>query len=153
MNAAELKVPPVGLVMAFVIGMWVVSAHGLSLTVPLPGHVTLAALLVAVGLAICVAGIVQFRRANTTVNPLTPETTTAMVTSGMYRFSRSPMYLSFLFALTGWAVFLSHSLALALLTAFVAYMNRFRILLEERALAAKFGHQFTDYSHSVRRWL
>ena len=63
------------------------------------------------------------------------------------------MYLGFLLALTGWAVFLSHALAFALLPAFVLYMNRFQILPEERALASKFGHQFTDYSHSVRRWL
>ena len=133
--------------------MWVVSAYGPSLTVPLPGHVAVAALLVTVGFAICMAGVVQFRRAKTTVNPLTPETTTAMVTSGTYRFSRNPMYLGFLLALTGWAVFLCYALAFALLPLFVASMNRFQIIPEERALAAKFGQQFTDYSHSVRRWV
>ena len=119
----------------------------------LPGHVVLAVLLAAVGLVICVAGVVQFRRAKTTVNPLTPETTTAMVTSGIYRFSRNPMYLGFLLALTGWAVFLSHVLVFVFLPLFVVYMNRFQIIREERALAAKFGRHFTDYRGSVRRWL
>ena len=119
----------------------------------LPWCAAIAVLLVGVGLAICLAGVVRFRRAKTTVNPLTPETTTAMVTSGVYRFSRNPMYLGFLLALTGWAVFLSHALAFALLPAFVLYMTRFKILPEEWVLAAKSGHQFTGYSHSVRRWL
>ena len=153
MKALELKVPPLGLVLAFAFAMWVVPAYGPSLPVPLPGHVALAVLLVGVGLAICLAGVVRFRRAKTTVNPLTPETTTAMVASGVYRFSRNPVYLGFLLALTAWAAFLSQALAFALLPAFVMHMNRFQILPEERTLTAKFGHQFTDYSHSVRRWL
>ena len=63
------------------------------------------------------------------------------------------MYLGFLFALLGWAVFLSHLLAIALLPFFVLYMNRFQIEPEERALLAKFGEQFNEYRRSVRRWL
>jgi protein-S-isoprenylcysteine O-methyltransferase Ste14 len=76
-----------------------------------------------------------------------------MVTSGIYRLSRNPMYLGFLFGLTGWAIFLSHVLALALLPAFVAYMNRFQISSEEQALAARFGAEFVAYKDSVGRWL
>ena len=137
--------------MVFAIVMWLVSAYGPSLMLALPWCAAIAVLLVGVGLAICMAGVVQFRRAKTTVNPLAPETTTAMVTSGVYRFSRNPMYLGFLFVLTGWAVFFSHALALAILPLFVASMNRFQIIQEERVLVAKFGQQFTDYSHSFRR--
>lgn len=106
-----------------------------------------------VGVAIILAGFLAFLRAKTTVNPLTPEATTAMVTSGIYRFSRNPMYLGFLVVLTGWAMYLSNLLAFAFLPLFVLYINRFQIVPEERALCAKFSHVFTAYKCSVRRWL
>ncbi len=89
----------------------------------------------------------------TTVNPLTPEATTTMVTSGIYRFTRNPMYLGFLLILAGWAIALSHLLAFVILPLFVWYMNRFQILPEERALASKFPEAFTAHKRSVRRWL
>ena len=63
------------------------------------------------------------------------------------------MYVGFLLALIGWAAYLSHALALVLLPVFVAYMNRFQISPEERALSAKFGPEFDTYKQSVRRWL
>lgn len=111
-----------------------------------------ALLFCSVGLAIVLAGVLAFRQAKTTVNPLTPEATTTIITTGIYRFTRNPMYLGFLFALIGWAIYLSNLLALALLPLFVWHMNRFQILPEERALAAKFSHAFLAYKGSVRRW-
>jgi protein-S-isoprenylcysteine O-methyltransferase Ste14 len=63
------------------------------------------------------------------------------------------MYLGFLLALVGWAIYLSNALAALLLPAFVAYMNRFQIKPEERVLLAKFGSQFSRYMASVRRWV
>jgi protein-S-isoprenylcysteine O-methyltransferase Ste14 len=84
---------------------------------------------------------------------MTPRTTSAIVTSGVYRFSRNPMYLGFLLGVTGWAVFLSDLLAFAFLPLFIVYMNRFQIIPEERALSEKFGRHFTKYKDTVRRWL
>jgi protein-S-isoprenylcysteine O-methyltransferase Ste14 len=153
MNALELKLPPLALVLSVAIAMWLLSRSTAALEFTLPGRLAIAVMLVGIGFAISAAGVMQFRQAKTTVNPITPEATTTMVTSGVYRFSRNPMYLGFLFALAGWAAFLSHVLAFALLPLFVAYMNRFQIIPEERALAAKFGRQFEDYRNSVRRWL
>ncbi len=63
------------------------------------------------------------------------------------------MYLGFLLVLVAWAVYLSNVVALLLVPTFVLYMNRFQIKPEERALAAKFGTQYTAYMHRVRRWL
>jgi protein-S-isoprenylcysteine O-methyltransferase Ste14 len=63
------------------------------------------------------------------------------------------MYLGFLFALLGWAVFLANWASALLLPAFVAYMSRFQIQPEERALAERFGPAYLAYSQSVRRWL
>ena len=63
------------------------------------------------------------------------------------------MYLGMLSVLTGWAVFLSHSLPFLLLPLFVLYMTRFQIVPEERALSAHFGDEYSSYMQSVRRWL
>lgn len=153
MKALELKVPPLALVLVFAGTMWLASAYVPSLIFALPWRHALALTFVSAGVMISLAGIVVFRQAKTTVNPIKPETTSAMVTSGVYRLSRNPMYLGFLFVLIGWAAMLSHILAFALLPLFVVYMDRFQILPEERALSAKFGQDFTKYKHSVRTWL
>jgi protein-S-isoprenylcysteine O-methyltransferase Ste14 len=102
---------------------------------------------------IMLAGIISFRRAQTTINPLKPAAATALVTSGVFRYTRNPMYLGMLIVLLGWAVFLSASAALVGVLAFAAYIQRFQIRPEERALAALFGKTFTDYQSTVRRWL
>lgn len=152
LNALELKVPPLALVVLFGALMWLVSASS-GFAIPLPWRSTLAILCCSVGSAIVLAGVVAFHRAKTTVNPLTPEAASTMVIGGIYRFSRNPMYLGFLFILTGWAIYLSNVLAFTFLPLFVWYMNRFQILPEECALSEKFPQDFTAYTSSVRRWL
>ncbi len=151
-NALELKVPPLALVFLFGALMWLVSAYSM-FTIVLPWRPAFALVFYTGGSAIVLAGVLTFRRMKTTVNPLTPEATTTMVTSGIYRFTRNPMYLGFLSILAGWAIDLSHLLAFVILPLFVWYMNRFQILPEERALASKFPEAFTTYKRSVRRWL
>jgi protein-S-isoprenylcysteine O-methyltransferase Ste14 len=151
-NALELKVPPLALVFLFGALMWLVSDYSL-FTIALPWRSTFALIFCTVGSVIILAGVLTFRRMKTTVNPLTPDATTTMVTSGIYRVTRNPMYLGFLLVLVGWAIYLSNLLAFAFLPLFVWYMNRFQILPEERALASKFSEAFTRYKRSVRRWL
>lgn len=99
------------------------------------------------------AGLYEFQKAKTTFNPMTPDDASSVVTSGVYRVSRNPMYVGFLLLLIGWAIWLSHPLPFFLLPVFVLYMNRFQILPEERALSAKFGKAYDSYQQGVRRWL
>jgi protein-S-isoprenylcysteine O-methyltransferase Ste14 len=153
MSALELKVPPPALTLLFALFMWLLAGHERSLALPLPWHVGIAFLCWTVGGAVSLAGVLAFHRGKTTVNPFTPQAATTMVDSGVYRFSRNPMYLGLLLALIGWAAYLSHLLAFALLPLFVLYINRFQIEPEERALASKFGGQFRSYAASVRRWI
>jgi len=132
--------------------------YGLSVLAPvgavaLPGHTPIAVALALVGVAMALAGVVAFRTHGTTVNPLAPSASSVVVSSGVYRFSRNPMYLGFLLALAGWAVYLSNAFAALFLPAFVAYMSRFQIKPEERALLAKFGRPFAQYMAAVRRWV
>lgn len=114
----------------------------------------LAGLVVAsVGGVVSGLGALAFRRARTTVNPLHPERATSVVTGGVYRHTRNPMYVGLLFVLLGCAVAFGAASALLGLPAFVAYITRFQIQPEERALQAKFGRAYTDYAAGVRRWL
>jgi len=137
----------------FAASMWLLSASESSMALALPWRQTLAITVWCLGITISLAGLLEFWRAKTTINPLNPEAASAMVTSGIYHYSRNPMYVGLLFALVGWAVWLSHLIAFALLPLFVLYINRFQIGPEERALAAKFGEEFRQYRSSVRRWL
>ncbi len=149
----ELKIPPVLVWLIMGAAMLGVSyaVPGLSFTVP--GRVAIALVLVVLGEGLAVAGVAAFRRGRTTVNPLTPNASSSVVTSGVYRVSRNPMYLGFLIALVGWAVFLANAGAALFLPAFVVYMTQFQIKPEERALLAKFGSEFALYMSRVRRWL
>ncbi|MFT5889590.1 MAG: protein-S-isoprenylcysteine O-methyltransferase Ste14 [Zhongshania sp.] len=61
---------------------------------------------------VCVAGVLSFRRAGTTVNPLKPEFATSLVIVGIYGYSRNPMYLGFLCGLLAWVLVLGSLLAL-----------------------------------------
>jgi protein-S-isoprenylcysteine O-methyltransferase Ste14 len=99
------------------------------------------------------AALVGFLRAKTTVNPIKPASTSSLVLTGPYRFSRNPMYLGQLLLLLGWATFLANGVAYLFAPVFVLYINRFQIVPEERSLCAKFGAEFLAYKARVGRWL
>jgi protein-S-isoprenylcysteine O-methyltransferase Ste14 len=149
----ELRIPPpvVGLIVGA--GMWMV-AHVLP-TLHLSKLVRLvaAAVLGAIGVAVALGGVVSFRRAKTTVNPLKPETSATLVATGVYSFSRNPMYLGMALVLVAWAVYLSSVWSLVGPVFFVLYITRFQIVPEERVLDTLFGASFADYKRRVRRWL
>ena len=117
------------------------------------GQLILACGLAAFGLALVVAGGVSFRRAKTTVNPINPHRTTELVVDGVYRYTRNPMYLGFLWMLFAWGIFLGSLLALIGLPIFVWIITQFQILPEEKVLAEKFGQDYQTYLSEVRRWM
>ena len=149
----DLNVPPAAVTAACAGLMWLVADLTPSLRLPIPGRTVLAYAVVAAGAVVGVAAVVSFWRASTTVDPTRPEAASSLVTTGVYRLSRNPMYLGLLLALVGWAVALAHPLALLVAPLFVAYISRFQIRPEERALHATFGADFEAYARSVRRWL
>ena len=153
MQWLELKIPPLLVLLVFAAAMLGLSYALPGLSLPLIGGSAGALALAFVGAFVAGAGVVAFRQQHTTVNPLTPGASSSVVSSGVYRFSRNPMYLGFLLALAGWAIYLSNIAAALLLPAFVAYMSQYQIKPEERALLAKFGPQFAQYMSHVRRWI
>ena len=87
------------------------------------------------------------------MSPLKPDTASRLVTSGVYGFTRNPMYLGLCLVLAGWAFFLSSPLMLLGPLAFILYITRFQIVPEERSLSSLFGEAFADYQAKVRRWI
>ena len=152
-NGLAMKFPPLGLVVIAAALMWIVSSASPIFDVFVPAKFLLSASLAAIGALTCVTGIVSFRRAKTTVNPMKPNSTSSLVVSGIYKYTRNPMYLGFTLVLLGWAAFLSNLAALALLPAFVLYINRFQIMPEEHVLACLFPHTYPAYRARVRRWI
>ncbi|MBA4419180.1 MAG: isoprenylcysteine carboxylmethyltransferase family protein [Syntrophus sp. (in: bacteria)] len=153
MNRLELKIPPVVVFLIFALVMQLVSSQIPAFNFYFSLRLPVAMILSLIGGIWAVPGIVSFIKSHTTVSPTKPESTSMLVTRGVYRLSRNPMYLGLLFVLAAWAVWLSNLFAFIFLPAFVLYMNRFQILPEERALQAKFGSGFNAYTMKVRRWL
>jgi protein-S-isoprenylcysteine O-methyltransferase Ste14 len=153
MTALELKIPPVLVAVITAALMWITSVLTAELSITTAIGKTAALLLLAMGTGIGLAGVVSFKKARTTVNPLKPETSSVLVDSGVFRFTRNPMYLALLLALLAWGLMLNHLWPLVWAPVFVCYMNRFQIQPEERALEKQFGKAFLDYKNQVRRWL
>jgi protein-S-isoprenylcysteine O-methyltransferase Ste14 len=153
MNALELKVPPPAVALLVAAAMWAVTLIGAPVGGSGAYRLAVAATVAVAGGCVALAGVIGFRRARTTVNPLKPQNTSSLVTAGIYRFTRNPMYLGLLLVLLAWAVFLWSAWALVGPVAFVLYIDRFQIAPEERVLAAKFGATFSEYKARVRRWL
>lgn len=149
----RLRIPPVAVAALAVVAMWGITHATPALHFQLPAKWVLATACVLAGLIFAALGVVRFVRAETTVNPLKPAEASALVTSGVYRLTRNPMYLGLLLLLAGVACVFSHGLAFAVLPAFVIYMNRFQIAPEEAALSGIFGTAYATYRQRVRRWL
>lgn len=153
----EHKIPPPVIDLAVGVLMWVlartVPSAQLWQSEPL-SVATLAGLAIAfAGGLIALAGALEFNRARTTVNPLSPHKASALVTSGVYRFTRNPMYLGMLLVLVGWGVYLGNAAAWAALPLFVLLMNTLQIKAEERILRERFGETYLRYAARVRRWV
>jgi len=152
-GALDLKIPPVVVLGAGTLLMWLTAQVTVPLTRPYPGRVWLAASLAALGIGVIFAGVRAFSAAKTTVNPVEPATTAAIVTGGTYRLTRNPMYLGMLLVLLGWAAFLANAAAVVFPILFILFITRYHIRPEERTLQSQFGAAYETYLQSVRRWL
>jgi protein-S-isoprenylcysteine O-methyltransferase Ste14 len=153
MRTLELRVPPPVVALLAALVMWGVSRNAVASGTPELLRLPLAMTLALVGVAFDLSALMAFRRAKTTINPMKPQSTSSMVTSGVYRATRNPMYVGLVFLLGGWAVYLWTWWAWLGPVAFAAYITRFQIAPEERVLIALFGAEYLTYKSQVRRWL
>ena len=153
MQLLELRVPPVALFIAAALVMAAVAGISGEWRGAFPGQLLAASLLLLLAGLVGLAGVRAFARHATTVNPLRPERASRLVATGIYRYSRNPMYLSLLLALAAWATWLGSIAAAVVVPLFAWAMTRWQIRPEERALTALFGEEFEAYRRRVRRWL
>jgi protein-S-isoprenylcysteine O-methyltransferase Ste14 len=149
----EHRIPPPVVAVLVAVAMWVVSGLGPQWAMPVVARDVIAALFALAGVGVDLAALATFRGSRTTFNPLQPARASSLVTHGLYRVSRNPMYVGSVLLLLGWAVELSALLPFAGIVVFVLYITRFQIRPEERALAALFGDEYANYAARVRRWL
>lgn len=153
MSPLELRVPPLALAALCAVGIAVLPDVVAWPWLGFRGHKFLAAAFLLLGVMIAAAGAIEFRRFRTTVNPLAPDRSSSIVTTGVYRWSRNPMYLGMATSLLGVAVWRASLPGYALVPLFCAWLDRFQIQPEERALLVRFGAEFSTYLTQVRRWI
>ena len=149
----ETRVPPPVVTLVLAIAMWAATrlVPGTSATAVV--RTVVSGVLFALAILVAWSGIRTFAHARTSVDPHHPEKATTLVTGGIFRLSRNPMYLSMALALLGWAARLGRVWLVLGPVAFVLYVTRFQIRPEERALAEKFGAEYEDYRRRTRRWI
>lgn len=153
MNSLETRVPPPLVFAAAGAVGWGLAQFAPGVRIRIPGADVLATGLAVIGGLSGILGIATFRRASTTVDPHRPAEASTLVTSGIYRFTRNPMYLGLAILLVAWSVRLATPLGLAGVVLFVTYITRYQILPEERALRAAFGERYERYTATTRRWV
>lgn len=152
LKAFELRIPPLFLTLLVGILMWLLDASFNQITLIKTFRLEISIVLFLLSGFIIISGVYSFRLAKTTVNPIKPEQASALVTSGIYRVTRNPMYLGFALALFAWAIFLNNLYTVGLVVAFIIYLTYLQIIPEERILTKVFGDEFFKYQQQVRRW-
>jgi protein-S-isoprenylcysteine O-methyltransferase Ste14 len=153
MKFLELRIPPPILALVMVILMSIIASITPSLSFTINGSKILAVFLGLSGFLIIIISIATLIRARTTEDPTDPSKTTTLVVSGIYQYSRNPIYLGAVICLFGFSILLSNIIALLFIPFYIYYLNRFQIAPEERYLLTKFGENFQEYQLRVRRWL
>jgi protein-S-isoprenylcysteine O-methyltransferase Ste14 len=152
MRLLEHRIPPPVVAVLLAAGMWMLAA--VPPVLPFADERTPAAIvLVLIGLGFDFAGVVNFLQSRTTINPLRPHKAAVLVTRGIYRITRNPMYVGLALLLVAWAVFWGSLWGFLGPVLFVVYMNRLQIGPEERVLRGIFGEAYDAYAARVRRWL
>lgn len=152
----KTRIPPPIVSLIFMVVMWQIvpfmDSDWARLTLPYSDVIALV--LGMMGIVVIFLGILTFRKHETTVNPLKPETASRLVNSGIYGITRNPMYLGNVIVLLAWGIFLNNwPLLVAGSLLFVLFMNVFQIGPEEDALVGLFGDEYEAYRKRVRRWI
>lgn len=153
MKALETRIPPPIIALAFATLIWWMANYLPKIEIEFVPKVIIVSLLLAIGAFFDLSGLLTFRRARTTVNPMKPHTSSALVNTGVYQITRNPMYVGLVFVLSGWCIYLNCPTAMIGVAGFIFYIHAFQILPEERMLVTLFGEEYMEYQSRVRRWL
>jgi protein-S-isoprenylcysteine O-methyltransferase Ste14 len=153
MKFLELKIPPVLFFFFTAILMWSITLVSNELGINTKLRFIIGVVSLLIGGFIAISGVIGFRKVKTTVNPTKPNKASSLVCSGIYRYTRNPMYTGLLFVLIAWGCFLDNLFSLLFVFVFLLYMTQFQIKPEERVLESIFSEEYNNYKERVRRWL
>ena len=149
----KLKIPPAIQVLIFASLMWLIRIVTAIKHVEFEYQILISWLFFGIGAFIGIIAVYSFRKASTTVDPINPDKTSSLVTQGIYKYTRNPMYLGMLFILFAIAIRLGSVYACIVLPLYVWYITSFQIKPEEEVLMKLFRNDFTNYKKTVRRWI
>ena len=153
MFTLDHKIPPPVIALIITAIMWGLSSYLPSLSLDIDLHHIPTVTLVFIGVMFDLLGLLAFRRLRTTIDPLNPDKASTLVTSGVYRITRNPMYVGLAILLLSWAVHLAMLCPFVGPILFVLYINRFQVIPEEQAMRRNFDQEFKVYADRVWRWL
>lgn len=149
----ELKIPPVVVGLLVLVAMRAAARWSPPLPLAPERAEVLSIVLVLAGAWFAIAGVWQFRRHRTTVDPVRPDRASALVDRGVFAVSRNPMYLGLVLVLLAAALDSGALWSLPGPLVLAAWLGRFQIRPEERILRQRFGAAFDAYCRRVPRWL
>ena len=149
----KLLIPPPILTLMSAILMLIISKYFNKANFSLNQHNQFALFFLIVALIIILISIAKFIKIKTTISPLKPNKTSILVDSGIYKYTRNPMYLGLLLILFSLFLYLKNFLSFLVLPLFVIYITKNQILPEEKVLENLFGDQYKKYKNKVRRWI
>jgi protein-S-isoprenylcysteine O-methyltransferase Ste14 len=147
-----LKAPPPLWALALLIASYFLSELAVFAGLPQWRSQTVGLILFVMGVALPVVAASQFSAAGTQIMP-TSEKNDALVTTGVYSFTRNPMYVGVITASLGAALFFGRPLMFLAPLCVFAITNFALIPFEEAKMRRQFGETFDAYCKRVRRWL
>ena len=146
-----LKIPPPLLVLILVVSNYF-SSKKIDLIL-IPNQNIISFIIFLIGLIILINPIVRFIKSKTTIDPIKFKKVNKLITSGIYKFSRNPMYLGLLMIVISTSIFYLNIFSVATPILFYFWINRFQIKREEIFLTEKFGKEYLLYKTKTRKWI
>ena len=146
-----IKIPPPLIVLTLIISIYF-SSKRIDL-INIPFQLEISFFILSLGLLIFINPVLKFIKSKTTINPIQFEETNKLVTSGIFKYSRNPMYLGMLMIIISTSIFYLNIYSILTPFLFIFWINKFQIKREESFLAEKFGKEYLSYKNKTRRWI
>ena len=146
-----LKIPPPLLVLILIISNYF-SSKKIDL-IFLPYQKLISFILLFIGILILINPILKFIKSRTTIDPIKFKKVNKLITSGIYKYSRNPMYLGLLMIVISTTIFYLNIFSITTPIIFYFWINKFQIKREEIFLTKKFGKEYLLYKTKTRRWI
>ena len=146
-----IKIPPPLIVLVLIVSIYFSSKKIDPINIPLQLEISI--FILSAGILIFINPVLQFIKSKTTVNPIQFEEVNKLITSGIFKYSRNPMYLGMLMIVLSASIFYLNIYSILTPLLFILWINKFQIKREEEFLIEKFGDEYLSYKKKTRRWI